>query len=69
MERYDVRNAPLLLARTRLEWAEATVGAGGDASSKNFAAQRFLAAREVADRLGLATVARRAREGLSGLGL
>jgi class 3 adenylate cyclase/tetratricopeptide (TPR) repeat protein len=61
---HELLDAPILLARTRLEWADATLRAGGPAG---LAAERFRAALSTAERLDLRTIARRAREGLAGL--
>jgi class 3 adenylate cyclase len=60
-------NAPILLARTRLEWAEATAAGKASPDSWHFAAEQFKAALETAERLGLRTIARRALDGLSRL--
>ena len=61
-------NAPILLARTRVEWAEATVRAELSSTSRSFAVGEFRAALGIAERLELRTIARRAREGLAELG-
>jgi hypothetical protein len=61
-------NAPILLARTRLEWAQATVRADLAHASQAFAVDEFRAALAIAERLDLRTIARRARDGLAELG-
>jgi class 3 adenylate cyclase len=61
-------NAPILLARTRLEFAETTLIADMSSASRSFAVDHFRAALSTAERLELRTIARRAREGLAELG-
>ena len=60
-------DAPILSARTALEWAEATMCSDVDDSSIRFAREKFGEALTIADRLSLATIARRARRGLGEL--
>ena len=61
-------NAPILLARTRLERAEAEVRADLSPASRAFASDEFRSALAIAERLDLRTIARRARNGLAELG-
>ncbi len=57
-------NAPILLARTRLEWAEATIGSDESETARESAIEQFGAALAVAERFDLRTIARRAQDGL-----
>jgi hypothetical protein len=66
---HETLGAPILLARTNVEWADAALRAGGvTGPDAGPAAERFRSARATAERLDLRTIARRAREGLAGLG-
>lgn len=66
---HEVLQAPVLLARTRVEWADATLHAGGVAGPRAAqAAEQYRGALAVAERLDLRVIARRARQGLSELG-
>jgi class 3 adenylate cyclase len=60
-------NAPILLARTRLEWGAAIISADNGAQRRRLATAQLADALAVADRLELRTVARRARHALDEL--
>jgi class 3 adenylate cyclase len=60
--------APILLARTQLEWAEAIAGRGR-ADDRGAAVELFSAALTTAEQLALSTIERRARSGLEQLGV
>jgi class 3 adenylate cyclase/tetratricopeptide (TPR) repeat protein len=60
--------APILLARTRLEWGEAMVRANGGPTGDAMAKAQMDEALAVADRLDLRAISRRARSALASVG-
>ena len=60
--------APILLARTRLEWGEAMIRANGGPTAGAMAKAQMDEALAVADRLDLRAISRRARSALASVG-